>query len=66
MRKVKRVEKEAGAAEKGRRKRMGSEKRARPAPTPSRDGVVSATAAAPGSRAAEPRSVRLLAHEMRM
>jgi len=64
MRKVKRVEKEA-AAEEGTKRRTGSEKRARPAPTPSRDGVVSATAVAPGWREAEPRSVRLLAHDTR-
>jgi hypothetical protein len=32
---------------------------------PSRDGVVSATAAAPGRSEAEPRSVRFLAHELR-
>ena len=65
MRKVKRVEKEAGEGEEGSKRRTGSEKRARPAPTPSRDGVVSATADAPGRREAEPRSVRLVAHDTR-
>jgi hypothetical protein len=65
MRKVKRVEKEAGSVEEGTRRRTGSEKRARPAPTPSGDGVVSATAVAPGRSEAEPRSVRLLAHDTR-
>jgi hypothetical protein len=64
MRKVKRVEKEACCGGR-RRKRTGSEKRARPAPMPSLELVVSAMAAAPGRMEADPRSVRLLAHEMR-
>src|SRR4051812_3525588 len=63
MRKVKRVAKEAcaGAARgsaRGRRRRTGSEKRARPAPTPSLELVVSATASwRPWRIEAEPRSV---------